>query len=114
VQSDAHREGDATPGSQHPVQRPHGVHDLEPRVHGAPGIVLVGERIPEVHEQTVAQVLRHMPLEAVDRVGADLVVGADDLAQLLGVEVARELGEAHEVAEHDRELPALGASSRVP
>ncbi len=37
------------------------------------------------------------------------MVGGDDLAQILGVEPGRQLGRADEVAEHDRQLAALGS-----
>ena len=36
------------------------------------------------------------------------VVGADQLAQVLGVEAGRECGRADQVDEHHRELAALG------
>ena len=47
------------------------------------------------------------------RSAAAAVVGADDLAHVLGVEPSRERGRADEVAEHDRELAALGGVQRA-
>ncbi len=37
-----------------------------------------------------------------------ILVGAQDLAHLLGIELRGELGRAHEIGEHHRQLPALG------
>jgi hypothetical protein len=36
------------------------------------------------------------------------VIGADDLAQILGIEPRRECGRADQIAEHHRQVPALG------
>ena len=45
-------------------------------------------------------------------VGAAVVIGADDLAHVLGVEPRRKRGRADEVAEHHRQLAALGGGAR--
>ena len=54
---------------------------------------------------------RQLTVMFVDLVGstaAATVIGTDDLAHVLGVKASRERGRADEVAEHDRELAALG------
>ena len=43
-----------------------------------------------------------------DEISAATVVRTDDLLHVLGVEPGRERGRTNEVAEHDRELAALG------
>ena len=94
------------------VQSPNLFDDLQPGAHSPLGIILVGERMAEVDQEPIAQVLRDVPLEAADHLGADLLVGPHDLAQLLGIEPLRERGRAHQVAEHDRQLAALGRGGR--
>jgi hypothetical protein len=53
-------------------------------------------------------VLSNVALIALDYRGAGLLIGAHHFPQLLGVEVGREGGGAHQVTEHDRELAPLG------
>ena len=48
------------------------------------------------------------PPALVIEIGAATVIGADDLAHVLGIEPRRQRGRADEVAEHHRELAALG------
>jgi hypothetical protein len=72
----------------------------------------VGARIPEVGEQAVALVLRHVAAEACDEPGRALVIAANDLEVVLGVEPARQLGRADEVAEERRELTPLAGHVR--
>ena len=52
------------------------------------------------------------PSKPADDLGDAAVVGADHVAQVLGVEPRGERGRADEVAEHDRELTPLGLSGR--
>ena len=71
VDADARRRSaDAVLGLERVVQASERGDDLEPGAHGALGVVLVGLRIAEVHEQTVAEVLRDVPRVAFDRRGA--------------------------------------------
>jgi uncharacterized protein YqeY len=44
----------------------------------------------------------------LDRLGAAAMIGADDGAQILRIEVCRQCGRADQVAEHQGELAALG------
>jgi hypothetical protein len=46
------------------------------------------------------------------RSGDAAVVAADDLAQILGIEAGRQGRRADQIAEHDRQLPALGLARR--
>src|ERR1700690_3589740 len=48
-----------------------------------------------------------------DEISAATVVRTDDLLHVLGVEPGRERGRTNEVAEHDRELAALGVVQRA-
>jgi hypothetical protein len=64
----------------------------------------VRQGVAEVDEQTVAEVLRDMPLIAGDHFGTRLLIGAHDLAQVFWVELAGQHRGIHQVAEQDREL----------
>ena len=82
---------------------------LQPRPHRPLGVVLMGLRIAEVHEHAVAHVLRHEPAEALHSLGDALLIGGNDLAQVLRVHARRECRRADEVREHHRDLAALGS-----
>ncbi len=61
----------------------------EPGPDGTLGVVLMRLRIAEINQDTVAHVFGDKPREAADRVGDGAVIGADNLAQILGVEARR-------------------------
>jgi hypothetical protein len=67
----------------------------------------MGSRVAEIDQDTVAHVLGDKAIEPGDHFGDGAVIGGDDLAQILGIELRGERGRANEVAEHDRELPSL-------
>jgi hypothetical protein len=58
---------------------------LQPRPDRSLGVVLMGLRIAKVHEHAVVHVLRHESAEALHGFGDALLIGRDDLAQVLGV-----------------------------
>ena len=76
------------------------------------GVMLVGQRIAEIGEHPVAPVLRDEPAGLSNEIGAAAVIRADDLAQILGIEPRRECRRADQIAEHHRQLPALGLAGR--
>ena len=47
----------------------------------------MGLRVAEIHEQTVAKVLRHVALKALHDVMTGRLVGPDDVSQCLGVKL---------------------------
>ena len=77
------------------------------------GVVLVRPGPTEVGKDAIAHELRDVPPEARDRARHRVLVGAEHLPHLLGVEPRRERGGGDQVGEHDRELPPLGASGPV-
>ena len=81
--------------------------DRKRGVRGAPCGVLVRARIAEVDEDAVAEILRDVAVEALDRLDARRLVGADDFAEVLEVELPGERRRLDEVAEEDRELASL-------
>jgi hypothetical protein len=66
VDADAHREPEPVPRLKRVVALAHRFHDPECRPHGTLGIVLVGAWPAEVDQQSVAQVLGHVALVALD------------------------------------------------
>ena len=80
VDADARRQTHPVLGLERIVQPAKRAEDPEPGTHGAFGVVLVGLRIAEVHEQPVAQILSDVPRVAVDRPGRRLLIGAHDAA----------------------------------
>ena len=95
------------------LQSAHRRDQLQPRTHRPLGVVLVRLRIAEVDEHAVAHVLRHEPAEAAHGLGDALLIGRNDLAQVLGVHARGECRRADEVREHHRDLAALGGVLRL-
>ena len=84
----------------------------KPRPHRPLGVILVGLRIAEVDEHAVAHVLRYKPAEALHSLGDALLIGRNDLAQVLRVHTRRERCRTDEVREHHGNLAALGGVLR--
>ena len=82
--------------------------DGERRPHRALGVVLLRLRIAEQRHQPVAEPLQHMAAEPGHRRRGFVEIGVDEVAPVLGVELAREARRADEIAEHDRDRAALG------
>jgi hypothetical protein len=77
---------------------------------GAPRVVLVGLRKPEIYHYTVAEILSDVTPELRYRLLADRLVLVDQIAKVFGVHLTRKGRRAHQVTEHNRELPALCAT----
>ena len=72
------------------------------------GLVLVRLRPAEIGEHAVAHVLGDVAAPALDHLGAAVLIRADHLAHVLGIEPRRKLGRADQVDEQHRQLPPLG------
>ena len=68
----------------------------------------MGVGIAEIDEQTVTEQLGDMSIKALNDFRTSTLVRTDDFAILFGIELGGEFGGIHEVAEHHRELAALG------
>ena len=64
-------------------------------------------RVTEIDQHAVAHVFGDKAAKAADGVGDAAVVGADDLAQILGIEARRQRRRTDQIAEHQRQLPPL-------
>ena len=102
--ADAHLQRSAGGG----LELGHRLDQREPGTHGAFGIVLVGLGIAEIDQYAIAHVPSDETSGLDDEIGAATVVRTDDPLHVLGVEPGRERGRTNEVAEHDREMAALG------
>jgi hypothetical protein len=78
-----------------------GLHDPQPGPYGPLGIIFVRQRVAEVDEQSITEILGDMSLKAGDYLGADLLIGPHHLAQVFRVELAREDSGVDQVTEHD-------------
>ena len=76
------------------------------------GIVLMGSRVAEIDQHPVAHILGDKAIEPRDDRGHRAVIGADQVAQILRVELRRKRGRADEIAEHHRQLSAFGIGGR--
>jgi hypothetical protein len=65
-------------------------------------------RETEIGEHAVAQELGYEPVAARDRARTRVLIGADDLPHVLGIEPRRHRGRTAEISEHDDELTAFG------
>ncbi len=103
---------DADPHGRPFRRRPHppdAVEDLEPRVHGAHGVVLVRGREAEVGQDPVAEVLREVAGVPLHRLEGDRLVLGVQVPQLLRVQDLGQRRGAHEVGEEDGQVSPLGA-----
>jgi hypothetical protein len=82
--------------------------DLQSRVHRPRCVVLMCARKAEVGENAVAHEFGDEAVIARDDTGDGVLIGADDLAHVLGIKPCRHCGGADEVREHDGELAAFG------
>ena len=87
-----HGEGDAILSLQSAVQGAHGLDNPQARQHGTLGIVFMGAWVATVDEQTITEILRDVPLKALDHLSGSLLVGTHHLAQVFGVELLAQPG----------------------
>ena len=80
----------------------------ERRAHGIFRVVFIRLGIAEIDQDAVAHIFGDIAAEPGDDVGRAGVVGGNDLAQILRIKPGGERGRADEIAEHHRDLAALG------
>ena len=68
----------------------------------------MGSRIAEIGQHPVAHVFGDEPVEPSNDLGDGTMVGADEVAQILGVETRGQRCGPDEIAKHDGQLPPLG------
>src|SRR5215813_4515932 len=80
---------------------------LQPRAHCSIGVILMGLGVAKVDEHAVAEIPRHEPPETSYGFSDALLIGRDDLAQVLRVHPGRERRRPNKVREHHRDLTTL-------
>ena len=68
-------------------------------MHSTPGIVLMSTWVAKVDEQAIAQILRDVPLKALDDRSGGLLVGTHHLTQVFGVELLAQSSGVDQIAE---------------
>lgn len=81
-----------------------GINKRDPRRHGTLGVVLSRQRIAEIDQDPIAHVFGDKAVEAADRGGDAAMIGADHIAQILGIELRRERRRADQIDKHDRDI----------
>lgn len=89
-----------------------GFNNAEPGVHGSRCIVFMRHRPAEVDQEPIAEILGDIPVKLVNHLGGGSLIGANDLAQVFGIEQLRQLGRIRQIAKHHGELPAFGIRQR--
>jgi hypothetical protein len=82
--------------------------DGEAGAHCPLGIVLVRSGIPKIRNYAVAKIICDHATKMLDLCCTGRKKGADDVALFFLVELGRKRSRTDHVAEHDRDLPALG------
>ena len=103
-----HREGELEPGHRQRFVQP-GDRALNAEGGGErpPGVVLAGERVAEIGEQTVAEILPDRAFELLDRAGAHFAESHDDGVEVFGLNLGGKPGRADQIAENDGQEPLL-------
>src|SRR5712692_5894054 len=74
----------------------------------------MGLGIAKIHQQPIADIAREISVKATDLVCACLLIGEDHLAQFFRIELFGERSGANQIAEHHRQLAALGFWGSTP
>jgi hypothetical protein len=83
---------------------PQGFEYPEPGPHGPLRVIFVCQRVAEVNQQAIAEVLGDMAFKAGNHLGAGVLIGAHDFPELFGVKLRRERGRADQVTKQHGEL----------
>jgi hypothetical protein len=87
--------------------------NVQAGLHRAARIVLVRLRIAEVDEQSVAEILRDLPFEAVNDRGTGALIVAHDCSPVFGIESLGQRRRPDQIAEHHGKLAALAGGLHV-
>ena len=68
------------------------LHNAQPGPHRPQGFVFVRPRIAKIDQQAIPQILGDVAVKTADDPGAQFLVGADDFAQVFGIEPLRQGG----------------------
>jgi len=83
--------------------------DRQASANRALGVFLLRVRVAEINQHAVAHELGDVAVEAPDGFAHRLLIGADHVAHVLGIEPRREVCRIREIAEHHGQMAPLGA-----
>jgi hypothetical protein len=86
-------------GLQTRIQPPDGFDEFHARVHRPLRIIFMRLWIAKVDQQPIPEVLRNMPLVALNHYGRRLLIGPHNGSEVFRVKLPREHRRAHQVAE---------------
>ena len=112
VDAEPYRQADAFVLLQADIQRLHGVEHPQARMDRPLSVVFVRVRIAKVDQQAISKILRNMPRKLLDHLGARGLIGAHDLPEVFGVELAGKSRRVHQVTEQHCELAAFRLRGR--
>ncbi len=110
--ADAHGEACAVAVSDLGAERRHRVEDRQTGANRALGIPFLRIRVTEIDEHAVAHELGDVAVVAPDGVADRLLIAADHVAHVFGIELRRKPRRIREIAEHHRQMAALGPTGR--
>src|SRR5262245_12808491 len=85
------------------------VEDCEACARGSLGIVVVRRWPTEVSHHPVAEIFRHVAIEAYNRFGGSAMVAGDCLSPFLRVQLSSDRGGANQVTEQHRQMAPLAS-----
>ncbi len=107
--ADAHGEAGPIAAGDLGAERRQRVDDREAGANRALGILLLRVRVAEIDEHAVAHELSDVAVEAPDSFAHRLLIGADHVTHIFGIDLRREARRLRQVAEHHGQVAALGA-----
>src|SRR5262245_37974208 len=97
-------------GQSHPllllesaIERRHGLHHAKPSAHRPLRIVFMRLRVAKVDQQTIAEILGDVALEALDDLSTGLLIGAYHLTVVFRIELTGKAGRVDQIAEQHGE-----------
>src|SRR5262249_12140871 len=82
----------------------HGCHHPQAGLHRPLYVVLMSLRIAKIDQQAVTEILRNIPLKALNHLGTGGLIRPDHLPEVFRIKLTGERGGVYEVAEHDSKL----------
>ena len=84
-----------------------GIEYTQPSPYCSLGVIFMGVGLAEVHEEPIPEELGDMPIVRLDYFGTNPLICTHHVTPVFRVELSRQGGGLHQIAEQDRELTAL-------
>ena len=110
----AHRQWHTPLPRQARIELPHGLYNPESGPHRPLRIILVGQGVAKIDQQSIAEILRDMALKTLDHCRAGRLISAHHLAQLFRVKTRRQCRRVDQVTKQHRQLAPFGLWRHTP